>query len=57
MRWMAALVPAQVRGRYFSLRRSLSSLAALLTIPIGGWIVSEWMGGKIEGYGVALGRW
>ena len=54
---MAALVPAQVRGRYFSLRRSLSSLAALLTIPIGGWIVSEWMGGKIEGYGVALGRW
>jgi len=54
MSWMAVLVPAQMRGRYFSLRRSLSSLSALLTIPIGGWLVSEWMGGEIEGYGVAL---
>ena len=54
MSWMAVLVPSQIRGRYFSLRRSLSSLTALLTIPIGGWIVSEWMGGEIAGYGVAL---
>ncbi len=54
MSWMAVLVPAQIRGRYFSLRRSLSSLTALLTIPIGGWMVSGWMGGEIEGYGVAL---
>ena len=52
--WMAVLVPAKVRGRYFSFRRSLSGLAALLTIPVGGWLVSNWMGGEVEGYGVAL---
>jgi len=52
--WMAVLVPAQIRGRYFSFRRSLSGLAALLTIPAGGWLVSRWMGGEVEGYGVAL---
>ena len=52
--WMAVLVPAKIRGRYFSFRRSLSGLAALLTIPAGGWLVSKWMGGEIEGYGVAL---
>ncbi|MGC1307284.1 MAG: MFS transporter [Phormidesmis sp.] len=52
--WMAVLVPAKLRGRYFSFRRSLASLAALLTIPMGGWLVSNWMGGEVEGYGVAL---
>lgn len=52
--WMAVLVPAAIRGRYFSFRRSLSGLAALLTIPVGGWIVSRWMGGEVEGYGIAL---
>lgn len=54
MSWMAVLVPSQLRGRYFGLRRSLSSLVALLTIPAGGWLVSQWMGGEIEGYGIAL---
>ena len=54
MSWMAVLVPVKLRGRYFSLRRSLSSLTALLTIPTGGWLVSRWMGGEIEGYGVVL---
>ncbi len=54
MSWMAVLVPGKLRGRYFSLRRSLSSLTALLTIPIGGWLVSQWMGGELEGYGVVL---
>ena len=52
--WMAVLVPAPIRGRYFSFRRSLSGLAALLTIPAGGWLVSRWMGGEVEGYGIAL---
>ena len=52
--WMAVLVPSQLRGRYFSLRRSLSSLVALLTIPVGGWAVSNWMGGEIEGYAIVL---
>ena len=54
MSWMAVLVPVRLRGRYFSWRRSLSSLSALLTIPIGGWLVSHWMGSEIEGYGVVL---
>ncbi len=54
MSWMAVLVPAKLRGRYFSLRRSLSSLTALLTIPVGGWLVSSWMGGEVEGYGIVL---
>jgi len=54
MSWMAVLVPSQLRGRYFGVRRSLSSLVALLTIPTGGWLVSQWMGGEIEGYGIAL---
>lgn len=54
MSWMAVLVPAKLRGRYFSLRRSLSSLSALLTIPVGGWLVSSWMGGEVEGYGIVL---
>lgn len=54
MCWMAVLVPVKLRGRYFSLRRSLSSLSALLTIPAGGWLVSSWMGSEIEGYGVVL---
>ena len=54
MSWMAVLVPVKLRGRYFSWRRSLSSLSALLTIPVGGWLVSHWMGNEIEGYGVVL---
>jgi MFS family permease len=54
MSWMAVLVPAQVRGRYFSLRRSLASIVALVTIPICGWLVSSWLGGEVEGYGIAL---
>ena len=54
MSWMAVLVPTQLRGRYFSRRRSLSSLTALLTIPAGGWLVSSWMGGEIEGYAIVL---
>ena len=54
MSWMAVLVPVKLRGRYFGWRRSLSSLSALLTIPVGGWLVSHWMGSEIEGYGVVL---
>ena len=54
MSWMAILVPSKLRDRYFSLRRSLSSLMALLTIPVGGWLVSQWMGGELEGYAIVL---
>ncbi len=54
MSWMAVLVPVKLRGRYFSLRRSLSSLSALITIPAGGWLVSSWIGSETEGYGIVL---
>ncbi|MGB3294260.1 MAG: MFS transporter [Phormidesmis sp.] len=54
MSWMAVLVPVKLRGRYFSLRRSLSSISALLTIPAGGWLVSHWLGSEVEGYGIVL---
>jgi MFS family permease len=54
MSWMAVLVPEKLRGRYFGLRRSLSSFIALLTLPAGGWLVSQWKGGEVEGYALAL---
>ncbi|WP_228021879.1 MFS transporter [Vasconcelosia minhoensis] len=54
MSWMAVIVPNQLRGRYFSLRKSLSSLTALLVLPLGGWLVAAWPRGELEGYGVAL---
>lgn len=52
--WLAALVPHQLRGRYFGLRNSIISLTCLLSIPVGGLIVSHWPGGTIQGYAVVL---
>ena len=52
--WMAALVPQQLRGRYFGFRNSTASLTNLISIPIGGLLVSFWPRGTFEGYGVAL---
>lgn len=52
--WMVALVPSQLRGRYFGFRNSAVSLATLICIPLAGWSVSAWPGGSIEGYGVIL---
>ncbi|HEY9878211.1 MAG TPA: MFS transporter [Leptolyngbyaceae cyanobacterium] len=52
--WLAALVPHQLRGRYFGLRNSIISLTCLLSIPIGGLIVSHWPGGSLQGYAVVL---
>ncbi|MEO1401218.1 MAG: MFS transporter [Cyanobacteria bacterium J06635_1] len=53
--WMAALVPQKLRGRYFGNRKSLASLTALITVPVGGWLVTHWPGGSLEGYGVVVG--
>jgi MFS family permease len=53
--WMAAIVPAKLRGRYFGFRNSGANLTALITIPLGGLVVSHWVGGSLEGYGIALG--
>jgi len=52
--WMAALVPHRLRGRYFGLRNSASSLTTLLSIPIFGFAVSAWPNSSIQGYGVVL---
>ncbi|NJN87141.1 MAG: MFS transporter [Leptolyngbyaceae cyanobacterium SL_7_1] len=52
--WMATLVPARLRGRYFGLRNSAGSLTTLLCVPIAGWVISNWLGGAIQGYGVVL---
>ncbi len=52
--WLAVIVPRRLRGRYFGMRNSLASLTNLICIPIGGFAVSHWAGGTIQGYGVIL---
>ncbi len=52
--WMAALVPRQLRGRYFGVRNSAANLVNLLWVPLMGWAVSTWKGGAIQGYGIVL---
>jgi MFS family permease len=52
--WLAALVPRRLRGRYFGLRNSAANLTNLISVPLTGVIVSRWMGGSIEGYGLVL---
>ena len=54
MSWLAALVPAQLRGRYYSVRNIVCSLSNLLCLPIASFIVSNWRGTEIAGYGVVL---
>ena len=52
--WLAALVPQQLRGRYFGIRNSAASLTCLISVPIAGVIVSTYPRGTIEGYGFVL---
>lgn len=52
--WLAALVPRQLRGRYFGFRNSTSSLTILICVPLAGLGISVWPGGPIQGYGVVL---
>lgn len=52
--WKAALVPRQLRGRYFGFRNSTVSLATLICVPIVGLGISIWPGGTLQGYGVML---
>ena len=52
--WMVILVPRRLRGRYFSIRSSAANLTSLIAIPAAGWLVSQWQGGSIEGFGMAL---
>lgn len=53
--WMAMIVPRRLRGRYFGIRSSISSLTNLVCVPIAGYIVSHWYGGTRAGFGVVLG--
>ncbi len=55
MSWMAALVPARLRGRYYSIRNIVSNLASLICLPIASFIIANWYGGDLAGYGVVLG--
>ncbi|HLP88172.1 MAG TPA: MFS transporter [Nostocaceae cyanobacterium] len=52
--WLAAIVPRRLRGRYFGLRNSATSLTNLLCVPLAGLAVSHWKGGKLQGYGLVL---
>lgn len=52
--WMAALVPRQLRGRYFGIRNSAANLTNLISLPLMGWVVSRGFGNSLSGYGVVL---
>ena len=52
--WMAALVPRQLRGRYFGTRNSASTLMSLVCVPLMGLGISVWRGGIIQGYSIVL---
>lgn len=52
--WMAWLVPERLRGRYFGIRSSASSLVTLLCLPLVGTIASAWPGGTLQAYAVIL---
>jgi MFS family permease len=49
--WMADVVPARVRGRYFSRRRQWSVLTALPAAWFTGWLLDRY-GGGVGGTGV-----
>jgi MFS family permease len=52
--WIATLIPRQVRGRYFGFRNSAFSFTGLVSLPLLGVIVSHWMGGSLQGFGIML---
>ncbi|MEA5550430.1 MFS transporter, partial [Anabaena cylindrica UHCC 0172] len=54
MSWLAIIVPRRLRGRYFGIRNSATSLTNLLCVPLAGLAVSHWYGGTLQGYGVVL---
>ncbi len=54
MSWLAALVPAKLRGRYYSVRSIVSNITGLLCLPIASFMITNWQGGSITGYGLVL---
>jgi MFS family permease len=53
--WMAVLVPRRLRGRFFGVRNSAANLVNLIGVPLLGLGISNWKGGPIQGYSIALG--
>lgn len=52
--WFAALVPQRLRGRYFGFRNSAVSLTNLIGVPMLALAVSNWPGGRLQGYSAVL---
>jgi len=52
--WMAALVPQKLRGRYFGVRNSATSLTNLIGVPLMGLGISVFPGGTVQGYSLFL---
>jgi MFS family permease len=50
--WMTAVVPHRLRGRYFGLRNSATTLITLLGVPLMG--AGAWSADPVLGYGVIL---
>ncbi len=53
--WMAALVPRQLRGRYFGIRNTAANLTNLMVVAIAGVWVTNYPRGELEGFAIALG--
>ncbi|MEG4071112.1 MFS transporter [Microcoleus sp. Pol14C2] len=52
--WLAVLVPQRLRGRYFGFRNSAVSLTNLIGVPLLALVVSNWPGGRLQGYSAVL---
>ncbi|NJR25203.1 MAG: MFS transporter [Richelia sp. CSU_2_1] len=52
--WMTAVVPHRLRGRYFGLRNSATTLITLLGVPLMGAGAGAWSADPVVGYGVIL---
>jgi MFS family permease len=52
--WMAALVPRQLRGRYFGIRNTAANLTSLIVVAIAGFGVANYPGGELTGFAIAL---
>jgi MFS family permease len=52
--WMAALVPRQLRGRYFGIRNTAANLTSLIVVSIAGFLVANYPDGELAGFAIAL---
>jgi MFS family permease len=52
--WMAALVPRQLRGRYFGIRNTAANLTSLIVVAIAGFLVANYPSGELAGFAIAL---